>query len=86
MNSSFDFNEFLKRLVKYLMEGVVVAVVAYYLPSWGKKGGPDMNDVFLIATTAALTFALIDTFMPSLSASTRLGAGFGVGGNLVGFA
>ena len=80
----FDFNEFLRRLIKYLMEGVVVAIVAYYLPSWG-KGGVNMNDVFLIATTAALTFALIDTFMPSLSASTRFGAGFGVGGNLVGF-
>jgi hypothetical protein len=85
MNHSFDFSEFLKRLLKYLMEGVVVAIVAYWLPSWGKSGNPNMNDIFMLATTAALTFALIDTFMPSLSASTRLGAGFGVGGNLVGF-
>jgi hypothetical protein len=85
MNHSFDFSEFLKRLLKYLMEGVVVALVAYWLPSWGKSGSPNMNDIFMLATTAALTFALIDTFMPSLSASTRLGAGFGVGGNLVGF-
>jgi hypothetical protein len=85
MNHSFDFGEFMKRLFKYLIEGVVVALVAYWLPSWGKNGSPDMKDIFMLATTAALTFALIDTFMPSLSASTRLGAGFGVGGNLVGF-
>lgn len=83
--NDFDFPEFLKRVVKYLVEGLVVAVVAYYLPSWGKKGAPRMNDIFLIATTAALTFALLDVFLPAFSASTRFGTGASIGAKLVGF-
>jgi hypothetical protein len=52
---SFDLSEFLKRLVKYLMKSVVVAIVAYYPTILGRRR-LNMNDVFLL-TTAALTFA-----------------------------
>ena len=37
------------------------------------------------ALTAAATFSILDTYVPSLAVSARTGAGFGIGANLVGF-
>mgnify|MGYP007000298490 CR=1 len=37
------------------------------------------------ALTAAATFCVMDTDIPSMAASARSGAGFGIGANLVGF-
>ena len=34
---------------------------------------------------AAATFSILDTFVPTMGASARTGAGFGIGANLVGF-
>jgi hypothetical protein len=34
----------------------------------------------------ALTFAVLDIFSPSIGSSARLGSGFGIGANVVGFA
>jgi hypothetical protein len=39
----------------------------------------------MIAITAAATFALLDMFSPSIGGAARMGSGFGVGANLVGF-
>ena len=81
MAFSFDATEFLVRLSKYLLEGIVVAVACYFFPdtnlSWDR--------IFLIALTAACTFSLLDFFAPSIGAAARQGAGFGIGANLVGF-
>ena len=60
---------------------MVVAVVAYYIP----RRDADLKTVAWIGLIAALTFALLDFFSPSIGASSRLGAGFGIGSNLVGF-
>lgn len=73
--------QFLTNLAKYFVEGLVVAVVAYYIP----KKQTDIKSIVLIGVVAALTFALLDYFSPSIGASSRLGAGFGIGSNLVGF-
>jgi len=35
--------------------------------------------------TAAATFSILDTYVPSMGVSARSGAGFGIGANLVGF-
>ena len=35
--------------------------------------------------TAAATFSILDTYVPSMAVSARSGAGFGMGANLVGF-
>lgn len=73
--------QFLSNLFKYLIEGLVVALVAYYIP----KKTTDIKSIITIGVVAALTFALLDYFAPAVGSSSRLGAGFGIGSNLVGF-
>ena len=80
----FDSGEFLKRVLKYVVEGLVVAVVALVLVSKKGKGKVDWNAVLLLGLTAALTFSLLDTFAPSCSLSSRLGSGLTLGSKLVG--
>jgi hypothetical protein len=77
----FYMRPFFTNLAKYIVEGLVVALVAYYIP----KKQTDLKTVGMIGIIAALTFALLDYFSPSIGASSRLGAGFGIGSNLVGF-
>uniref|UniRef100_A0A6C0JEJ7 Uncharacterized protein n=1 Tax=viral metagenome TaxID=1070528 RepID=A0A6C0JEJ7_9ZZZZ len=76
-----DLGELIRRAVKYLVEGVMVAIAAYAIP----KKSLNLDEVALIALTAAATFSILDTYAPSMSASARSGAGFGIGANLVGF-
>ncbi len=70
----------LKSLVKYLLEGLAVAVAAFYLP----KKKTSLKEVSLIALTAATVFAVLDMFAPSIALSARQGSGFGIGMNMVG--
>jgi ABC-type Co2+ transport system permease subunit len=79
--SSLDLGELVRRAVKYLVEGIMVAIAAYAIP----KKSLQMDEVLLIALTAAATFSILDTYVPSLAVSARSGAGFGIGANLVGF-
>mgnify|MGYP006418151759 FL=1 len=81
MNGVFDFQELVKRVVKYLVEGIVVALVAFAVP----KKSLNVEEVVIIALTAAATFSILDVFIPAMGATARTGAGFGVGANLVGF-
>ena len=74
--------ELLKRALKYLIEGLMVAFAAYVIP---KGKGLALDEIGLIALTAAATFSIMDTFVPSMGTSVRTGAGFGIGANLVGF-
>jgi hypothetical protein len=76
-----DMNDILARAVKYLLEGLAVAVVAYMIPGKVLK----MSEIGMIALTALATFAILDIYAPSIGASARTGAGFGVGSGLVGF-
>lgn len=76
-----DFTEFFKRLIKYLVEGLMVAIAAYAIP----KQSLNIEEIMLLAVTAAATFSILDTYVPSIGVSTRSGAGFGIGANLVGF-
>ena len=78
---SFDFSEFIKRVIKYLVEGVMVAVAAFAIP----KKKLEWEEIIVIALTAAMTFSILDVFVPSMASSARGGAGFGIGANLVGF-
>ena len=81
LGNAFDLSELVRRVVKYLVEGIMVAVAAYAIP----KRSLNIDEVMLIALTAAATFSILDTYVPSLAVSARSGAGFGVGANLVGF-
>ena len=77
----FDLAELVKRAIKYLVEGLMVALAAYAIP----KKSLQLDEVCLIALTAAATFSILDTYVPSMAQPARSGAGFGIGANLVGF-
>ena len=80
MYQSMDSRELCKRVVKYVLQGLVIAVSAL-LP----KPKIDFEAIIALGLVAAATFAIIDTLMPSLNFPVQLGAGFGIGANLVGF-
>ena len=81
LEAAFDFQEVIKRAVKYLIEGGAVAVAAYYIPKKQMK----IEEIVMIAITAAATFALLDLYAPSIGNAARQGTGFGIGANLAGF-
>lgn len=76
-----DMSDVAARVVKYAFEGLAVAVAAYVLPGKTLK----MSEIGMIALTALATFAILDIYAPSVGASARTGAGFGIGAGMVGF-
>ena len=76
-----DLGELLKRAIKYLVEGMMVAIAAFSIP----KKSLQLDEIDLIALTAAATFSILDTYLPSMAVNARTGAGLGIGANLVGF-
>jgi len=81
MDNIINVRELITRLIKYFVEGVMVAIAAYAIP----KRSMNFEEIMLIALTAAATFSTLDTYIPSMGVSARSGAGFGVGANLVRF-
>ena len=77
----FNLGELVRRAIKYLVEGLMVALAAYSIPKVQLK----MDEVALISLVAAATFSILDTYVPSMAVSARSGAGFGIGANLVRF-
>lgn len=81
MNNIVDFPELIKRIVKYVIEGLIVAIAAFAIP----KQSMNVMEIGLLALTAAATFSILDTFIPSMGVSARNGTGLGIGLNLSGF-
>lgn len=81
MSYTFDTNELFTRLVKYLMEGLIVGIVASVLPSKNLT----FQEILLLALTAASIFAILDLVAPAIGASARQGVGLATGFNLVPF-
>ena len=46
---------------------------------------PKVEEIVVVATVAAVVFAILDLLSPSVGLTARQGAGFGLGANLVGF-
>lgn len=59
----------------------MVALAAYAIP----KRSLNLEEIAMIALTAAATFSILDTYVPTIGVTARSGAGFGIGANLVGF-
>jgi hypothetical protein len=78
----FPLGDILMSLFKYAIEGLVVALVAVIVLNPKK---PSYGEITTIGVAAFATFALLDTFTPSIAVTARQGAGFGLGANLVGF-
>jgi hypothetical protein len=68
-------------LIKYLLEGLAVAVATYFIP----KRKIEYTDIIIIGLTAAAVFAVLDQFSPLVAVGARHGSGFAIGYQQVGF-
>lgn len=75
-----DFTELVKRIIKYLVLGLVISVVAIVIP----KKSLNLEEVIILALSAAATFSILDVFVPSISDAAKSGVGFSVGTGLAG--
>lgn len=82
-HKSVNLNDIVQRAVKYLIEGSVVALAAFVIPSHKKR--LNWEEIAMISLTASATFAVLDMFAGDFSDAARQGAGFGLGANLVRF-
>jgi uncharacterized membrane protein YgaE (UPF0421/DUF939 family) len=73
-----DFSEILARILKYLLEGLAVGLACYFTKKL------KMDEIVIIAITAAVVFALLDMYTPKVSDATRLGVGIGLGSQFTG--
>ncbi len=73
-----DFAEILSRVLKYFFEGIAVGLACYFTAKLS------MDEIIIIAITAAVTFAILDMYTPQISNAARLGAGFGIGSQFTG--
>lgn len=81
MEYTLDIWEALTRLIKYMLEGLAVAIVAYILP----KSKLQPSEIMFIALSAACVFSILDLLAPAMSNGARQGVGLGAGFNLIGF-
>ena len=81
MSGLFDINELIKRLIKYLIEGLMVAIAAFAIP----KRSLNIEELISLSMVSAATFAILDTYVPSMGVSVKQGAAAGIGFNLVKF-
>ena len=72
-----DFAEILGRALKYLMEGLAVGLACYFTKL-------KMDEIIIIAVTAAVTFAILDMYTPQVSSAARMGTGFSIGSQFAG--
>jgi hypothetical protein len=77
----YGFAEIVNRVIKYLIEGLVIAAAAIFIP---KRSLP-IDEVATLAVLAAVVFAILDAVSPSVGVNVRSGAGLGLGMNMVGF-
>ena len=76
----FNGTEHLTRAVKYFLEGLAVAVAMVIIP----RKVPQLEEIAVIATTAAVVFAILDLLSPSVGLTSRQGAGLALGSQLAG--
>lgn len=79
-NLDLDISQVITRAIKYLVEGLAVAIAAYYIP----RRKMNLQEVAIIGLTAAASLAILDLLAPTVGAGARHGAGFGIGASLVG--
>lgn len=63
------------RALKYVIEGMAVALAAYYIP----RRKMLTEEVITIAISAAAVFAVLDVLAPAIGDSVRTGMGLGIG-------
>jgi len=68
----------LPNLLKYLTQGLVVAVASNVIPSQKLN----VREIAMISTTSALTFMLLDAFVPDIARGARFATGMAIGTTL----
>ena len=66
-------------IIKYLIEGIAVAIAAYLIP----KRKTNIQEILIIGVMASLTFIILDIGSEPISIGARFGSGFGIGMNLI---
>jgi hypothetical protein len=78
---TFDGTVIIRNLLKYLVEGLVVAVAAFFLPGYNLNA----EGIIILGLVASATFSMLDMLAPTVASSVRQGSGMGIGAALVGF-
>ena len=55
--------EIMKRVINYIIEGLMVALACYAIP----KQTLGLEEIGLIALIASLTFSILDTYIPTMN-------------------
>ena len=71
----FDGKEVLVRVIKYVVEGLMVAVAMSLIP----KKKASVEEIINVALVSAAVFSLLDLFAPSVAMWSRPGLGAGIG-------
>jgi ABC-type glycerol-3-phosphate transport system permease component len=77
---NLDMNEVMIRTLRVLLEGFVVSLCAYAIPS----AKLNWREVVMLGLVASATFSVLDLFSPSVGQTARAGAGYGISMNMVG--
>lgn len=78
---SVNVPEAIKRLLKYLAEGVIVALALYTLP---QNSDIHITDLITISLVAMASFSVLDVLSPTMAGYARMGAGASIGSQMVG--
>jgi len=74
-NNNKDISHLVNLFIKYALEGISIAMVAFYIPNTKTN----LNEVIQIGLVGALTFFILDIFSPEIGSGARVGSGFGIG-------
>lgn len=79
MEFGIDWQEVIRRALKYLFEGLAVGLASSYLIK-----GAKLEDAVMVGITASAVLAVLDLYSPSIAGSARFGIGAATGSHIVG--
>jgi len=62
-----DIHEMIRRALKYIIQGLTIALAAYYIPMTKSKCKLNFQEITMIAIVGVATFAILDMYTPSIS-------------------
>jgi hypothetical protein len=69
----------LENIIKYLVQGLAVAFVGYFVP----RAKVSMKSIITVTLAVAISLFVLDVIAPTVGDGARLGVGFGIGYNLI---
>ena len=75
-----DISELIKRIIKYLVMGLMVSICAYAIP----KRSLNIEEIGMLALSAAATYSILDTYLPAMGVTAVAVSGLAIGAGLVG--